>query len=377
MNATIRTSAIASARRLDAVVVRARAASLARPGASEREPLGASGGEQHQVGEARRIEVGEILPRERDVRALERLAVAGQLERAAVGGALPAPRRSSARSGSPASSRPTSTSSGEREVARRATRPERGPQHEHGDDGAGHREERPLDDVPVAPVAELVRDDRASAPRSAALARSVSQSDDAPRRPEPGDVRVRPRRPAARVGDEDVADGDAGPLGERAQRTGEALVLERAEAVEERLEDDGRDEREREDGERERRRPPAPATTTAQARASPTAATQAAAASAIPIASPFARSASQPPRDCVERPKRRSRTRPRQRSSGRQAASAARTTTAAQTAASPAQPEPSIRTVVRSEYTTTTRSKRGRGRGIQGAVVPGSPVPSS
>src|SRR5438270_13485848 len=82
MSARISASAIASRRR-----------SPEWSCACKRQPFRWSGvREQHEVGKARRIEVAEILPCERDVRAHERFAVARQLERAAVGGALPPAR---------------------------------------------------------------------------------------------------------------------------------------------------------------------------------------------------------------------------------------------------------------------------------------------
>jgi hypothetical protein len=59
-------------------------------------------------------------------------------------------------------------------------------------------------------------------------------------------------RATACVGDEHFAHRDAGALRQRAEARRERLVLQRPEAVEERLEDDRRDEREQEHGQRER-----------------------------------------------------------------------------------------------------------------------------
>ena len=66
--------------------------------------------------------------------------------------------------------------------------------------------------------------------------------DDALRRPEPRDVRVRGRRAPARVRDLDAVDRDALLLGERADLGGERAVRQRLEAVEERLEDERLDD---------------------------------------------------------------------------------------------------------------------------------------
>ena len=100
----------------------------------------------------------------------------------------------------------------------------------------------PLTTCAVAPVPELVGDDELDL-RSARRREQRVVEHDAPRPAEPRHVRIHLRRAAARVGDEHVADRHAGALGERAQLGRELLVLERPEAVEERLEHDGRDER--------------------------------------------------------------------------------------------------------------------------------------
>ena len=103
--------------------------------------------------------------------------------------------------------------------------------------------------MPVAAVAELVRDDRQHLGRRRRLDERVVE-DDAPRRAEPGDVRVQLRRPPARVGDEHLADGHARVRGEADDRVAQLVVLERPEPVEDRLEHDRRDEAEQEDEQR-------------------------------------------------------------------------------------------------------------------------------
>ena len=69
------------------------------PCPAERETLGRRRmAEKEQIGEARRLEVREIATRQLDVRAGERRRILGEVERAAVGGALEAPRKRGARS---------------------------------------------------------------------------------------------------------------------------------------------------------------------------------------------------------------------------------------------------------------------------------------
>src|SRR5204862_4646778 len=100
---------------------------------------------------------------------------------------------------------------------------------------------------------ELVRDDQPKLGRGGASEERVEE-DDAPRASETRDVGVLLPRPAARVGDEDVAHGDPGPIGEAREVGGERAVVERPEAVEDRLKDDGSNEADEEDEERGARR---------------------------------------------------------------------------------------------------------------------------
>ena len=113
--------------------------------------------------------------------------------------------------------------------------------------------------MPLAPVAELVRDDKGDLARVARAEERVPD-DDAARTAEAGDVGVRLARAPARVRDENACDGDAGPLREATQIGGERLLAKRLEAVEERLQQDRRDEpeeqRQRRCGCRPGERPP-------------------------------------------------------------------------------------------------------------------------
>ena len=109
-------------------------------------------------------------------------------------------------------------------------------------------------------MSELVRDDDLDRRRVGRLQQRV-EDDDAARAADARHVGVDLRRAAARVGDEHVPHRDAGSFREAAQARRERLVVERPEAVEDRLEDDRSDEREQEHGQRERgagrQRPPA------------------------------------------------------------------------------------------------------------------------
>lgn len=126
---------------------------------------------------------------------------------------------------------------------------EQRPQHEYEPDRRAHRDPGRERDVPVAAVAELVRDDREHLGRRR-LGDERVEEDDAARRAEPGDVCVQLRRPLARVGDEDLAHRHARVRGEPQHGVPELGVLERPEAVEDRLEHDRRDEAQQQDEQR-------------------------------------------------------------------------------------------------------------------------------
>ena len=104
--------------------------------------------------------------------------------------------------------------------------------------------------MPLSPMPELVRDHDLHRPRVRRLQQRV-EDDDATRPADPRHVGVDLRRAPARVGDENLSHRDSRARREPAEACRERLVVERAEAVEERLEDDGRDEREQEHGQRE------------------------------------------------------------------------------------------------------------------------------
>jgi hypothetical protein len=103
--------------------------------------------------------------------------------------------------------------------------------------------------MPEAAMAELVCDDSQDLGLAGLLDKRVVEHH-SPRRAEAGDVRVQLRRPAARIGHEHLANGYAGALGKPQHSVAEPGVLERAEAVEDGLEHDGRDEAEQQDEER-------------------------------------------------------------------------------------------------------------------------------
>src|SRR5437764_11477531 len=114
--------------------------------------------EHQEVGEPRRLEVAEGLAGELQVRTLERLEVVRELERAAVGGALHAPRdRSDDRQADELEAE--EEEQGDRKVTRRG-RSESGPEHEHRDHAADHRESRGLGSVAGATMTDLMRDDQ-------------------------------------------------------------------------------------------------------------------------------------------------------------------------------------------------------------------------
>ena len=138
--------------------------------------------------------------------------------------------------------------------------PECRPQEQDGGDGAGHCEHGAFEDVALASVAELVRDDHLQL-RVVGVSQQRVPDDEPASRSEPGDVGVRLDGSPARVGDENGAQRDAGVVRELAQRSREVLVGERLEAVEERLEQQRREQGEDQHGERRadggRGRPPA------------------------------------------------------------------------------------------------------------------------
>ena len=92
--------------------------------------------------------------------------------------------------------------------------------------------------MPVAAVAELVRDDGQDLGRRRRVDERVVE-DDAPRRAEPRDVGVQLRRALARVGDEHLAHRHARVGGKLHHRGPQLRVLERAELVEDGLEQTG------------------------------------------------------------------------------------------------------------------------------------------
>ena len=99
--------------------------------------------------------------------------------------------------------------------------------------------------MPVAAVAELVRDHGQDLRRARLLEEGVVE-DDAPGGAETGDVRVQLRRPLAGVGDEHLANRDGRVVAQLQHGVAQARGLDRAELVEDRLEHDRRDEAEQE-----------------------------------------------------------------------------------------------------------------------------------
>ena len=99
--------------------------------------------------------------------------------------------------------------------------------------------------MPVAAVAELVRDHGQDLGRARLLEERVVEDDPA-RGAETGDVRVQLRRPLAGVGDEHLPNRDGRVVPQLQHRVAQARGLERPELVEDRLEHDRRDEAEQE-----------------------------------------------------------------------------------------------------------------------------------
>ena len=110
-----------------------------------------------------------------------------------------------------------------------------------------------LPDVAPGDMRQLVRrDPQDLALREASVEQRVVE-DDLPRRADPGHLRVGGRRAPTRVGDLDLVDPDAQPIGRAARSASEGAVSERLEAVEERLDDERLREHD-EDAERPRGR---------------------------------------------------------------------------------------------------------------------------
>ena len=93
---------------------------------------------------------------------------------------------------------------------------------------------------------KLVRDDGFQLGLATSLEQCVPEHD-SPSASEARHIGVALRRPAARVGDEYVADGNSGSIRQRAELVCEPLVLQRTEAVEDRLQEHGSHEREQRD----------------------------------------------------------------------------------------------------------------------------------
>ena len=113
------------------------------------------------------------------------------------------------------------------------------PDQQDGDNRSCDRERRAFEDVALAAVTELVRDDELHFAFACRSQQGVPD-DDATCRPEPGDVGIGFDGSAAGVGDEDVPDGDACLVREQAELLRELFVGERLEVVEDRLEHERR-----------------------------------------------------------------------------------------------------------------------------------------
>ena len=167
-----------------------------------------------------------------------------------------------------------------------------------------------------AAMAELVSDHRQDLRLARPLDERVEEHD-APRRAEPGDVRVQLRRPAARIGDEHLANRHARAIRKPEHGIPKPGVLEGPEAVEHGFEHDGRDEAEQEDEERgsdSRQREARPKERRGRSRRGRQ--TQLPVSTA-PIVTPFRRSSANAAADCREKPNRRSCRSPSQTESGR------------------------------------------------------------
>ena len=201
---------------------------------------------------------------------LERLAVTGQLEREAVGGALPAAREPGLEGQRGDLEQPEDEQDERHDTRiarprgparREEPRPgEQAPDDQHRRSRAGHPKQRPSRDVPEAPVPELVRDHATQLVGRCVLQKRVVE-DEPPRRAEARDVGVVLTRSPARVGNEHRAHRHPRPLRQTAQVARQLLVRQRPEAVEEPLEEQRREQaqaraQERRPG-RDDERPPA------------------------------------------------------------------------------------------------------------------------
>ncbi len=306
----------------------------------------------------------------------------GRRSARASSGRRPAPSAARARrpTGSATSSRAVKSRSTTGSSRGEATFAPSAAQSEHDRDrGPGHRQQRSLGDVPVAAVAQLVRHDELHL----GLARRGEQRvverrpGGSPPSPETYAFTLVVRRLASATST--LRTGTPSPFGEGAQLAGQPLVLERPEAVEERLQHDRRDEREEEHAEREprRRRGRPPARERARERDGRRPGDR---REHEQTARPFARSASQAPADWVENPHRRSRRKPLQKPSGSRTRSAAATTIARPERRRPGPAEP--RAEAEQAVARPGEARRdpgrerhpGRERGVERPVVPGSPL---
>ena len=195
--------------------------------------------EQQRVDETRRVEIREVRGGEPAERGFERARIARELEREAIGATLGPAREG----GGQRQRHELQQSPDEQQDRNPARRRVERPHEEHSEREARHHEQRPLRDVAVAPVPELVRDDDLDL-RPFRVGDQRVVEDDAPGAAEPGDVGVVLARATARVGDEDLAHRNAGAPRQREQAVGEVAALERRELVEQRLEHERRDEHE-------------------------------------------------------------------------------------------------------------------------------------
>ena len=353
-----------------ACIVQGTAAAHAR----QRQPLRRRRmGEEQQVGETRRREVAEILPRELDMCAARtrrgRRSARGEQRSAR---ALPARRESGGRSASA-----TSSTRGEHEQRRGGKsrrghrRAERRPRTSTTTAGtAPSRAACPSATCAVAAVAELVRDDELQLRRAGRGEQRVPE-DDAPRRRR-GPRRTRSTFVVRRLASATSTSRTGTPARSR-ERAAAPPRAARPRAARNRLksgssttgatkESDERHERERAAAGSGHQR--------GNARASPTAAAQTAAGEHELDASPFTRSASQP----RERLRREApsplahEAAPERRAAARTTSSPA-TTTTAQTAAAPAQPsrpnpEPRRPSPHASAASTPTDEDSRRRRGV-------------
>src|SRR4051794_13151510 len=169
--------------------------------------------EEEEIGKAWRLEVREVATRQLPVGAGERFRLLGELERAPVRGPLEATRQRRAR----CERRELEGEEQQQGLRQRARighpRAEHRPEDRNREDSTGHREQRQLHHVPLAPMPQLVRDDDLHLRRLGRLQQRV-EDDDATRAADAGDVGIHLRRAAAGVGDEHLSHRDAGTLRE-------------------------------------------------------------------------------------------------------------------------------------------------------------------